>query len=60
MSAHMTRLRAHHRRLDRLIDTTKNLGRQEELKGLKRMRLKLKDRIAKLQSGTENRMVPAT
>ncbi len=48
MSNHLKRLSAHHRRLDRLIDTTRNAGRQEELKGLKRMRLELKDRIARL------------
>ena len=34
--------------LDRLIDTTRALARQEEVKRLKRLRLRLKDRIAAL------------
>lgn len=46
MSAHFDQLRRRHRRLDRLIDTSKALGKQEELKTLKRLRLRLKDRIA--------------
>ncbi|MEL7720939.1 DUF465 domain-containing protein [Citromicrobium bathyomarinum] len=41
-------LRQRHRALDRLIDTTRALARQEEVKRLKRLRLRLKDRIAAL------------
>ncbi|GAA4052586.1 DUF465 domain-containing protein [Parerythrobacter jejuensis] len=48
MSNHLDRLRRRHRRLDRLIDTTKALGKQDDLKTLKRIRLNLKDRIARL------------
>ncbi len=33
-----------HRRINRLIDTSKALGLQNELKQLKRVRLRLKDR----------------
>lgn len=39
-------LRERHRRLDRLIDTCRAAGRQEDMKLLKRLRLRLKDRIA--------------
>jgi|TARA_R100000049_G_C1947260_1_gene92917 hypothetical protein len=41
-------LRQRHRALDRLIDTTRALARQEDVKRLKRLRLRLKDRIAAL------------
>ena len=41
-------LRQRHRALARLIDTTRALARQEEVKRLKRLRLRLKDRIAAL------------
>ncbi|MEL7832215.1 DUF465 domain-containing protein [Citromicrobium bathyomarinum] len=41
-------LRQRHRALDRLIDTTRALARQKEVKRLKRLRLRLKDRIAAL------------
>jgi len=34
-----------HRRINRLIDTSKALGLQNELKQLKRVRLRLKDRL---------------
>ncbi|MBY6015643.1 DUF465 domain-containing protein [Qipengyuania gaetbuli] len=40
---------ARHRRLDRMIDTCRAPGRQEEMKLLKRLRLRLKDRISLLQ-----------
>ncbi|WP_196793219.1 DUF465 domain-containing protein [Erythrobacter litoralis] len=46
MQDYLDRLRRRHRRLDRLIDTSKALGKQEELKALKRIRLRLKDQIA--------------
>ncbi|NMW30886.1 DUF465 domain-containing protein [Altererythrobacter sp. RZ02] len=49
MKNHLDKLRLRHRRLDRLIDTTKAAGKQEELKTLKRIRLNLKDRITALR-----------
>ncbi len=45
MRNYLDRLLSHHRRLDRLIDNCRPAGRQEELKSLKRLRLRLKDRI---------------
>lgn len=49
MNNYLERLLRRHRRIDRLIDTSKAHGKQEDLKLLKRVRLKLKDRIAELQ-----------
>jgi len=49
MKNHLEKLRLRHRRIDRLIDTSKALGKQEEIKVLKRIRLRLKDQIAALQ-----------
>ena len=50
MNSHLERLQQEHRRLNRMIDNCRNAARQNELKALKRLRLKLKDRIAhKLQ-----------
>tara|TARA_A100001391_G_scaffold83275_1_gene54477 strand:- start:19483 stop:19758 length:276 start_codon:yes stop_codon:yes gene_type:complete len=48
--AHLKNLLARHRALDRLIDTTKAVARQAELKQLKLQRLRLKDRIAQLSA----------
>lgn len=42
-------LRKRHRHLNRLIDNCRAASRQEEMKPLKRMRLRLKDRIESLQ-----------
>lgn len=50
MNDHLDRLRRRHRRIDRLVDTSKAHGKQEDLKLLKRARLHLKDRIVELQS----------
>lgn len=50
MNNYLDRLLKRHRRIDRLIDTTKAHGKQEDLKLLKRVRLSLKDKIAELQS----------
>ena len=50
MTNRLNKLRLRHRRIDRLIDTSKSAGKQEEVKVLKRIRLQLKDRIAELQS----------
>lgn len=49
MNNYLDRLLRRHRRIDRLIDTSKAHGKQEDLKFLKRVRLQLKDRIAELQ-----------
>lgn len=45
MRNYLDRLLRQHRRLDRLIDNCRAVGRPEELKSLKRLRLRLKDRI---------------
>lgn len=50
MNPHLERLKSEHRRLNRLIDTCRNAARQNEMKGLKRLRLKIKDSIARLQA----------
>ncbi|AKH42439.1 hypothetical protein FHS61_000209 [Altererythrobacter atlanticus] len=39
-----------HRRLNRLIDNCRAASRQEEMKMLKRIRLRLKDRIESLRT----------
>jgi len=49
MDNYLDRLLRRHRRIDRLIDTSKAHGKQEDLKLLKRARLQLKDRIAELR-----------
>lgn len=49
MKSYLEKLRLRHRRIDRLIDTSKSAGKQAELQVLKRIRLQLKDRIAELQ-----------
>lgn len=49
MTTHLDRLIRRHRRLDRLIDTSKSVGKQEEAKVLKRLRLRLKDRIEEIR-----------
>ena len=56
MKNYLEKLRLRHRRIDRLIDTSKSFGKQEEVKTLKRIRLQLKDRIAEVQA----RSRPAT
>lgn len=45
MRNYLDRLLRQHCRRDRLIDNCRAVGRQEELKSLKRLRLRLKDRI---------------
>lgn len=49
MNTTLDRLRREHRRLDRLIDNCRNALRQDEMKAIKRRRLRLRDRIAMLQ-----------
>ena len=54
MNNYLKKLQLRHRRIDRLIDTSKSAGKQEEVKILKRVRLQIKDRIADLQMSTES------
>lgn len=49
MNPILARLQQEHRRLNRIIDNCRSAARQDEMKGLKRLRLKIKDRIARLQ-----------
>ncbi len=49
MKERLEEFKRRHRRLDRLIDSCRAASRQDELKVLKRIRLRLKDRIATLQ-----------
>ena len=49
MIPYLRKLVREHRALNRLIDTTKSVGAREELKAMKRLRLRLKDKIAALQ-----------
>lgn len=53
MNSYIEALVERHRRLNRLIDNCKMAGRQDELKILKRVRLKLKDKIAAGQKTTD-------
>jgi uncharacterized protein YdcH (DUF465 family) len=49
MNRYLERLQLEHRRLNRVIDNCRSSVRQNEMKTLKRLRLKIKDRIAQLQ-----------
>ena len=49
MNRYLDRLQKDHRRLNRLIDNCRSAARQHEMKTLKRLRLKIKDRITQLQ-----------
>ena len=49
MIPYLRKLVREHRVLNRLIDTTKSVGAREELKAMKRLRLRLKDKIVALQ-----------
>ena len=52
MTLTVERLRQEHRRLNRIIDNCRSAARQAEMKELKRLRLKLKDRMFRLQRFT--------
>lgn len=52
MQTHLEQLLQRHRRLDRIIDNCKAAIRQEDMKRLKRLRLRLKDRIAAIRNRT--------
>jgi uncharacterized protein YdcH (DUF465 family) len=49
MKRYLDRLQQEHRRLNRLIDNCRSAARQNEMTALKRLRLKIRDRIAQLQ-----------
>ena len=48
MKPYLRKLLREHRALNRLIDTTKAVGASEDVKAMKRLRLRLKDKIAAL------------
>ena len=49
MKPYLRKLMREHRQLDRLIDTSKTFAKAEHVKRLKRLRLRLKDKIAAIQ-----------
>ena len=49
MKNYLETLKLKHRRLNRMIDNCKAAGRQQEMQHLKRIRLLIKDKIAKTQ-----------
>lgn len=51
MKNHFEKLREQHRKLNRMIDSSKSFGKQEEVKQLKRLRLGIKDRLTQMKNG---------
>jgi len=49
MKPYLHKLLREHRALNRLIDTTKAVGASDDIKAMKRLRLRLKDKIVALQ-----------
>ncbi|KWV94651.1 MULTISPECIES: YdcH family protein [unclassified Erythrobacter] len=49
MKPYLRKLMREHRNLNRLIDTSKSALAREDLKAMKRLRLRLKDKIVALQ-----------
>ena len=49
MKPYLRKLMREHRVLNRMIDTTKAIGAREQVKAMKRLRLRLKDKITALQ-----------
>lgn len=49
MKSYLQKLLREHRALNRIIDTTKAIGASADVKVMKRLRLRLKDKIAALQ-----------
>lgn len=49
MKPYLRKLLRDHRALNRLIDTAKAVGASEDIKEMKRLRLRLKDKIVALQ-----------
>lgn len=58
MKPYLRRLMSEHRALNRMIDTTKSIGASEEVKAMKRLRLRLKDKITALQRHYYGRSLP--
>lgn len=56
MKNYIEELVKRHRRLNRLIDNCRAAGRQQEMQQLKRIRLKIKDKIA----AARRELVPVT
>lgn len=56
MKNYVNELVRRHRRLNRLIDNCRAAGRQQEMQQLKRVRLKIKDKIA----AAKRELVPVT
>lgn len=56
MKNYINELVRRHRRLNRLIDNCRAAGRQQEMQQLKRVRLKIKDKIA----AAKRELVPVT
>lgn len=46
MKNYLNKLQQRHRQLNRIIDNCKAAGRQHEMQHLKRIRLRIKDKIA--------------
>lgn len=49
MKPYLRKLKSEHRRLNKLIDTSKGFAKLEQVKQLKRLRLNIKDKIAAIQ-----------
>ncbi|WP_161595919.1 YdcH family protein [Flavisphingopyxis soli] len=58
MKPYLRKLLREHRALNRLIDTTKAIGASEDVKAMKRLRLRLKDKITALQRHYYRRGLP--
>ncbi|WP_422344434.1 YdcH family protein [Parasphingorhabdus sp.] len=56
MTNYVNELVKRHRRLNRLIDNCRTAGRQQEMQQLKRIRLRIKDKIA----AARRELVPVT
>lgn len=52
MNRYLELLQEEHRRLNRLIDNCRSAVLQNDIRVLKRLRLRIKDKITQLQRGT--------
>ena len=59
MKPYLRRMLREHRAINRLIDTTKAIGATEDVKAMKRLRLRLKDKIASLHNHYYGRSFPS-
>lgn len=55
LKGYLQKLEREHRRLDRLIGTSKSPSKAEHVSALKRMRLRIKDRIVALRQQFDGR-----